>query len=122
MSQTPMPTPPSATMPALGLNQQYCRSCGQIISTLAPNCPHCGAPTGTRPVGASPRSRLAAVLLCWFLGIFGAHRFYVGKIGTGILMLFTLGGLWIWWLVDFIMILAGAFKDKERRPVVVWVD
>jgi TM2 domain len=117
MSQTTMPPPPPS-------NQQYCRSCGQTISALAPNCPHCGAPTGVRnvPADASPRFRLVALLLCWFLGIFGAHRFYVGKIGTGILMIFTLGGLWIWWLVDFIMIICGAFKDKEGRRVVVWVD
>jgi TM2 domain-containing membrane protein YozV len=110
------------TMPVLGANQQFCRSCGQIISSLAPSCPHCGAPTGTRPIGASPRSRLAALLLCWFLGIFGAHRFYVGKVGTGIVQLLTLGCFGIWTFIDFIMIIVGAFKDKERRPVIVWID
>jgi len=112
----------SEAMPALGANQQYCRSCGQVISSLAPTCPNCGAPTGSRPPDASPRSRLAALLLCWFLGIFGAHRFYVGKIGTGILMIFTLGGLWVWMFVDLIMIIVGAFKDKEGRRVTVWTD
>ena len=71
---------------------------------------------------ASPRSRLAALLLCWFLGIFGAHRFYVGKVGTGVLQLFTLGGLGIWTFVDFIMIIVGAFRDKEGRRVIVWTD
>ena len=40
----------------------------------------------------SPKSRLVALLLCFFLGPLGVHRFYVGKIGTGILMLLTLGG------------------------------
>jgi len=40
----------------------------------------------------SPKSRLVALLLCFFFGILGAHRFYVGKIGTGVLMLLTLGG------------------------------
>ena len=117
MSET---MPPA--MPALGANQQYCRSCGQIISSLAPNCPQCGAPTGSRPPDASPQSRLAALLLCWFLGIFGAHRFYVGKIGTGVLMIFTLGGLWVWWFVDLIMIIVGSFRDKEGRRVIVWTD
>ncbi len=77
----------SQTIPTLGANQQFCRSCGQVISSLAPTCPHCGPPPAVKawPAGASPKSRLAALLLCWFLGMFGAHRFYVGKIGTGIL-------------------------------------
>ncbi len=112
----------SETKPVPGANQQFCRSCGQIISNLAPACPHCGAPTGVRPAGASPKSRLAALLLCWFFGIFGVHRFYVGKIGTGILQIVTLGGLGIWTLVDFILIIVGSFKDKQGRRVVVWVD
>jgi hypothetical protein len=114
----------SQTMPALGANQQFCRSCGQVISSLAPTCPHCGAPTGIKsePANASPRGRLAALLLCWFLGLFGAHRFYVGKIGTGILQLVTLGGLCIWTLVDLILIIVGSFKDKEGRPVVIWTN
>jgi TM2 domain-containing membrane protein YozV len=119
MSQTSVP---QTAMPALGANQQFCRSCGQVISNIASTCPHCGAPTGLRPAGVSPKSRLVALLLCWFLGIFGAHRFYVGKVGTGILMLVTLGGLGIWAIVDFIMIIVGAFKDKEGRAVAIWVD
>jgi len=41
------------------------------------------------------------------------HRFYVGKIGTGVLMILTFGGLGIWVLIDFIMILVGKFTDKE---------
>lgn len=69
---------------------------------------------------ASPRSRLAAALLCWFLGIFGVHRFYVGKVGTGIAMFFTLGGLGVWALIDFIVILVGSFKDKEERVLANW--
>jgi TM2 domain-containing membrane protein YozV len=69
---------------------------------------------------ASTKSRLAAALLCWFLGIFGIHRFYVGKVGTGILMIFTLGGLGIWALIDFIVILVGSFKDKQDRVLSNW--
>lgn len=74
--------------------------------------------TAGRP--ASPKSRLAAALLAWFLGIFGVHRFYVGKVGTGILMLLTLGGLGIWVLIDFVMILLGSFRDKEDRYLANW--
>lgn len=68
----------------------------------------------------SDKSRLAAALLCWFLGIIGVHRFYVGKVGTGIAMIFTLGGLGIWVLIDLIMILVGSFKDKQELPLINW--
>ena len=70
----------------------------------------------------SPRPRLVAVLLCFFLGALGVHRFYVGKIGTGILMLLTLGGLGIWALIDLIVVLVGSFKDKEGRRVFRWTE
>lgn len=65
----------------------------------------------------SPKGFVPTLLLCFFFGVFGVHRFYVGKIGTGILMILTLGGLGIWSLVDFIMIVVGSFTDKQGRPV-----
>jgi TM2 domain-containing membrane protein YozV len=68
----------------------------------------------------SEQSRLIAALLCWFVGVFGVHRFYVGKVGTGLLMLFTFGGLGIWTLIDLIIILVGSFKDKSQLPLVNW--
>lgn len=70
----------------------------------------------------SEKSRLAALLLCWVLGIFGAHRYYVGKIGTGLLMLVTGGGFGIWWLIDLIMVAVGAFKDKKNQQVFCWFE
>ena len=70
----------------------------------------------------SDKSRLVAALLCSFFGIFGVHRFYVGKIGTGILMLVTFGGLGIWYLVDLILILVGSFRDGEGRLVRQWLE
>ena len=73
------------------------------------------------PADASPKSCLAALLLCWLLGVFGAHRFYVGKIGTGIVQLVTLGCLGIWTLIDLILIIVGSFKDKQGRRIVVWI-
>ena len=70
----------------------------------------------------SPRSRLVALLFCILLGFLGVHRFYVGKIGTGILMLVTIGGLGIWQLVDLILIAVGSFRDKENRRVFRWTE
>lgn len=61
----------------------------------------------------SEKAFVPTLLLCLLLGGLGVHRFYVGKIGTGILMLLTLGGLGIWALIDLIMIAVGSFKDKQ---------
>ncbi|MBN1831806.1 MAG: NINE protein [Deltaproteobacteria bacterium] len=63
---------------------------------------------------------LPVFVLCLLLGGFGVHRFYVGKIGTGILMLLTLGGLGIWVLVDLIIILCGEFTDKDGNKIRQW--
>lgn len=68
----------------------------------------------------SPKSRLAVTLLAFFLGELGIHRFYLGKIGTGILMIITAGGCGIWTLIDFIMAVAGTMKDKEGRVIKNW--
>ena len=69
----------------------------------------------------SDRSRLAAALMAFFLGWLGVHRFYVGKTGTGILMVMTVGGFGIWATIDLIMILAGAFTDDGGRPLRIWM-
>ena len=61
--------------------------------------------------------RLPVILLCFFLGLFGVHRFYVGKIWTGVLMFLTVGGFFIWWLVDLILILIGSFTDKDGNKI-----
>jgi|YNPBryunderm2012_1023409.scaffolds.fasta_scaffold00010_25 TM2 domain-containing membrane protein YozV len=68
----------------------------------------------------SEKSRLVTFLLCWIFGLFGGHRFYVGKTGTGLIWLFTLGCLGIGFLVDLISILLGKFYDSNNKPVLAW--
>ena len=68
--------------------------------------------------GVSEKNGIVCLLLCFFLGVLGIHRFYVGKIGTGILTIVTLGGFFgLWPLIDMIMILVGSFTDAEGKPV-----
>ena len=64
------------------------------------------------------KSKMAALLLCLFLGGIGAHRFYVGKVGSGIVQLLTGGGCGIWALIDLINIAIGNFTDSEGNKLV----
>jgi len=73
--------------------------------------------TGPMTTTGSDKGFVPALLLCFFLGMFGIHRFYVGKIGTGLLQLVTFGGLGIWTMVDFIMIAVGSFTDSDGNPI-----
>lgn len=95
------------------VDENFCSSCGAIIKKEAEICPKCGV----RQKGSTNRdvstSWLTAVLLCLFLGFLGGHRFYVGKVGTGILMIITVGGCGIWTVIDLIMILSGKFTDSN---------
>jgi len=68
----------------------------------------------------SSKKRTVALVLCFFLGVIGIHRFYVGKTGTGIAQILTLGGLGIWTLIDLIMILVGSFTDADGKKVATW--
>lgn len=79
-------------------------------------------PGGAPPVipGSSDKILLPTFLLAFFFGVFGAHRFYVGKIGTGVLQLFTLGGFGIWTTIDWILILCQVFTDGNGRRITNW--
>ena len=63
------------------------------------------------------KRKITAALLCFFLGVFGVHRFYVGKYGTGLLWLFTAGFFVFGAIIDFIAILIGGFRDKANMPL-----
>ncbi|WP_456820082.1 TM2 domain-containing protein [Cellulomonas sp. URHB0016] len=76
--------------------------------------PGYGGPSGVDP-GVSDKSFIATWLFSWFLGYFGVDRFYLGKVGTGVLKLVTLGGCGIWVLVDLVLTLAGVQRDKLGR-------
>ena len=61
------------------------------------------------------RKSVAAVWLLWvFLGLFGAHRFYLGRVGTGVAMLLTIGGFFIWALVDAFLI-PGMLRANQHK-------
>ena len=62
---------------------------------------------------------MITLALSFLLGFLGVHRFYNGKIGTGLLMLFTFGGLGIWATIDFIIVIFGKFKTKSGTLIPV---
>ena len=107
---------------ALARPTKFCHACGSVIDALAVVCPRCGVMQSPPPAlyQASEKRILPAFILCLFVGVFGAHRFYAGKVGTGILQLFTLGGLGIWAFVDLILIAVGAFRDGEGEKITEW--
>ena len=72
------------------------------------------APSNSEP---SDKDFITTLLICVFLGGLGVHRFFVDKMGTGVLMLVTLGGLGIWWIIDIILIVTGSFEDSEGRVI-----
>ena len=98
----------------------FCRACGSQMHFSALACPKCGATQQTQASSLSEKRILPAALLCFFLGFLGVHRFYVGKIGTGIIQLLTFGGLGIWALIDFIVIVVGSFHDSDGNVINLW--
>lgn len=85
-----------------------------IVIDIRTNQPY---PASQIPGVFSNRSYLVACLLSWFLGVFGIDRFYLGYVGVGIAKLFTLGGLGIWALIDFILIISKKLPDFHGNPL-----
>ena len=86
--------------------------------------PRPASPSEAIRAGVSPYKRMWALILAagGLFGFNGLHRFYVGKIGTGIIWFLTGGLLGIGQLIDVILIIVGQFEDHEDRPLVVWQD
>lgn len=108
---------------------KFCKHCGQQIAAAAVVCPHCGCQVEQMQQAAQPnivinnantntnvnnngygphgraRSKWTAFLLCFFLGYIGAHKFYEGKTGMGILYLCTGGLCGIGWVIDTVALL-----------------
>ena len=110
----------------------YCPNCGKEINKYDKYCPHCGyqIPEFSYPSysssdkddNVSDKSWLATLLFCLFLGTFGIHRFYVGKVGTGILYLLTFGVFGIGYLIDVILIVLQLFTDRKGRKITINSD
>ncbi|WP_291753274.1 TM2 domain-containing protein [Cellulomonas sp. 73-92] len=125
--------PPAAPYGDPAYGQPPAQPYGQQPAYGAPQYSQFGTPQyGTPQYGATPypapaapygyyaesdKSFVVTWLLAWFLGSFGVDRFYLGKIGTGVLKLVTLGGCGVWSLIDLIMVLVGSTKDTNGRPL-----
>ena len=90
-----------------------------VYNNMLDNAMNVSQQSGAAPAQYVPssKSKAVAALLCFFLGALGVHRFYAGKIGTGVLWLLTAGLFGIGSLVDFFIILFGGFQDAEGRKI-----
>lgn len=100
--------------------KKFCKYCGAVIDQDSIICPECGRKleglNGSTPhiiiqSNTSSKSKIVALLLAIFLGELGIHRFYVGKVGTGILWLLTAGLCGIGWIYDIVKIATGTATD-----------
>lgn len=98
----------------------FCHNCGAEVGEKAVVCVKCGVALNTSSAQVGPVSDkewLVALLLAFFLGFLGVHRFYTGHIGIGIVQLLTMGGCGIWALIDFILIVTGSYTDVDGKQL-----
>ncbi len=111
---------------AYRIRPRYCPRCGRELLPDGAYCPQCAQPIPPdqrywiEEYEVSPKSRLVALILCVLLGYLGVHRFYVGKIFTGILWLLTGGLFGVGYLIDIVLIATGAFRDIDGLLVESW--
>jgi TM2 domain-containing membrane protein YozV len=104
-------------------NEKYCTECGALINTKAEICPKCGvrqyvlSTTISAEITEQRNKWITCLLFCWFLGVFGVHRFYTGHTVLGVIQLLTFGCCGIWTFIDFIIIVSGNFKDAQGNPI-----
>lgn len=116
---------------ARGKGDSFCQNCGQTTTPNQAVCTNCGVALQTVPAGVEQKSKLVAGLLGIFLGSFGVHNFYLGRIAIGViqLVLSLIGWImcccyfigliivipvWIWSIIEAIMILCGAIKKDGK--------
>ena len=107
-------------------SDRYCTGCGWDAEhpddpPLQAGKPRREPPVTPRRIGPpSDYNRLTTFLLCLLLGFFGVHRFYVGRMGSGVLWLLTGGILAVGWIYDLVMIATGEFQDEHGKRIVYW--
>jgi hypothetical protein len=104
-------TPPKA-------GNKFCHNCKAESSPDAAICMKCGVSLKNELAPGEGKDWLTTLLLCFFVGVFGVHRFYTGHTVIGVVQLLTLGGCGIWVLIDFIIIIIGTFKDSNGHLLV----
>ncbi len=107
--------------------QIKCFKCGSAVQMVSPQVSPqmqsaqpqpAGSFSQTIPATEEPKDWLSTLLMCFFVGYLGVHRFYTGSIAIGLIQFFTLGLCGVWTLIDFVLILTGAYRDSNGRKLV----
>jgi hypothetical protein len=104
-------TPPKA-------GDKFCYNCKASTNPGTTICMNCGVGLGKGSYSGEGKDWLTTLLLCFFLGALGVHRFYTKHTGIGIAQLLTLGGCGIWALIDLIMIITENYTDADGNKLV----